>query len=409
MADLDGVFRREWGPTVAALARWSGDLTVAEDAVQEACAEALRVWRRDGVPDKPAAWLLTVARNRARDRLRRESARPGKELAAVVDQIRARTDRVDAHPVRDDELRMMFACAHPALDRVSALALTLRLVSGLTVDEIARALLQTEAAVGQRITRAKNKIRHANIPLRVPPAELLPARTPHVLGCIYSVFTEGYWSTAGPSAIRDELCDEGVRLAGELCTLMPDEREAQALAALVLLHDSRRAARIDMAGALVPLEEQDRRRWDRGRIARGLNRLRRAEGSTGPYLPQAVIAALHATAPSWQQTDWTAICAAYDRLLTITDSPVVRANRALAMGFRDGPGAGLAALDGLGDDPRLIRLAPAIRADLLRRAGRSGEALSSYRKALAASGSEPARAFLRRRIAEFGEPPNGQL
>ncbi len=263
MPNLDGVFRREWGPAVGALARWSGDLTVAEDAVQEACAEALRAWPRDGVPDNPGGWLMTVARNRARDRLRRESVRPGKELASVVDEIRARTDHTDPHPVRDDELRMMFTCAHPALDRQSQLALTLRLVSGLTVAEIARALLQTETAIGQRITRAKNKIRHANIPLRVPPAELLPERTPHVLSCIYSVFTEGYWSTAGPSAIRDELCDEGVRLAGELCGLMPREREAHALAALVLLHDSRRTTRVDDTGALVPLDEQDRRRWDR--------------------------------------------------------------------------------------------------------------------------------------------------
>ena len=183
MTNLDGVFRREWGPAVAALARWSGDLTVAEDAVQEAFAEALRAWPRDGVPDNAGGWIVTVARNRALDRLRRESVRPGKELAAVVDDIRARTDRAGVpHPVRDDELRMMFTCAHPALDRTSQLALTLRLISGLTVAEIARALLQSEAAVGQRITRAKNKIRHANIPLRVPPAELLPERTPHVLG-----------------------------------------------------------------------------------------------------------------------------------------------------------------------------------------------------------------------------------
>src|SRR3954470_8389439 len=250
MTNLDGVFRREWGPAVAALARWSGDLTVAEDAVQEAFAEALRAWPRDGVPDNAGGWILTVARNRARDRLRRESARPGKELAAVVDDISARTARAGPHPVRDDELRMMFTCAHPALDRASALALTLRLISGLTVAEIARALLQTEAAIGARITRAKNKIRQANIPLRVPPAELLPERTPHVLSCIYSVFTEGYWSTAGPSAIRDELCDEGVRLAGEMCALMPGEPDARALAALVLLHDSRRATRMDVDGAL---------------------------------------------------------------------------------------------------------------------------------------------------------------
>jgi RNA polymerase sigma-70 factor (ECF subfamily) len=404
MTELDGVFRREWGPAVAALARWSGDFTVAEDAVQEAFAEALRVWPRDGIPVNAGGWIVTVARNRALDRLRRESARPGKELAAVVDNIRARTDRVDVHPVRDDELRMMFTCAHPALDPTSQLALTLRLISGLTVAEIARALLLSEAAVGRRITRAKNKIRHANIPMRVPPAELLPERTPHVLTCIYSVFTEGYWSTAGPSAIRDELCDEGVRLAGELCSLMPDQRDSHALAALVLLHDSRRRTRVDTQGALVPLDEQDRGQWDRGRIARGLDRLTLAAGATGPYLPQAVIAAVHATAPSWQQTDWATICIAYDRLVEITRSPVARANRALAIGFRDGCTAGLAALDEVSDDPRLARsnAVAAIRADLLRRAGRCGEAVDWYRRARASTGSEPAQAFLLRRITECG-------
>lgn len=402
MTNLDGVFRREWGPAVAALARWSGDLTVAEDAVQEAFTEALRAWPRDGAPDNPGGWVLTVARNRALDRLRRESVRPGKELAAVVDNIRTRTDGTDVHPVRDDELRMMFTCAHPALDPSSQLALTLRLISGLTVPEIARALMQSETAVGQRITRAKNKIRHANIPLRVPPAELLPERTPPVLASIYSVFTEGYWSTAGPSAIRDELCEEGVRLAGELCSLMPDERDAQALAALVLLHDSRRATRVDADGALVPLDEQDRGRWDRRRIVRGLDRLQLAAGATGPYLPQAVIAALHATAPTWQQTDWATICRAYDRLIEIADSPVARANRALAIGFRDGFTAGLAALDEVANDPRLARsnTVASIRADMLRRAGRCDEALEWYRIALDRNGSEPAREFLRRRVAE---------
>jgi RNA polymerase sigma-70 factor (ECF subfamily) len=402
MSNLDGVFRREWGPAVAALARWSGDFTVAEDAVQEAFSEALRAWPRDGVPDNAAGWIVTVARNRALDRLRRESVRPGKELAAVVDDIRARTDRVDVHPVRDDELRMMFTCAHPALDPTSQLALTLRLISGLTVAEIARALLQSEAAVGQRITRAKNKIRHANIPLRVPPAELLPERTPHVLACIYSVFTEGYWSTAGPSAIRDELCDEGVRLATELCSLMPGEPDAQALAALVLLHDSRRQTRVDADGALVPLDEQERSRWDRARITRGLERLQLAAGARGPYLPQAVIAALHATAPSWQETDWPTICAAYDRLIENSHSPVARANRALAIGFRDGFTAGLAALDEVADDPRLARsnAVASIRADLLRRAGRHDEALRWYRIALDRNGSVPAREFLRRRAEE---------
>jgi RNA polymerase sigma-70 factor (ECF subfamily) len=405
MTNLDGVFRREWGPAVAALARWSGDITVAEDAVQEAFAEAMRAWPRDGMPENAAGWIVRVARNRALDRLRRETVRPGKELAAVVDDIRARTDHADVHPVRDDELRMMFTCAHPALDATSQLALTLRLISGLTVAEIARALLQSEAAVGQRITRAKNKIRHANIPLRVPPAELLPERTPNVLACIYSVFTEGYWSTAGPSAIRDELCDEGVRLAGELCSLMPDDRDARALAALVLLHDSRRQTRVDGDGALVPLDEQDRSRWDRGRITRGLERLRGATGATSPYLAQAVIAAIHATAPSWEATDWPAICVAYDRLVATTDSPVARANRALAIGFRDGYTAGLAALDEVAGDQRLARSATvaSIRADLLRRAGRREDALAWYRVALERNGSEPAREFLHRRLAECAE------
>jgi RNA polymerase sigma-70 factor (ECF subfamily) len=405
MADLDGVFRREWGPAVAAIARWSGDLTIAEDAVQEAVADALRAWPRDGVPANAGGWLVTAARNRALDRLRRESARPGKELAAVVDEIAARTARSDPHPVRDDELRMMFTCAHPALDPQSQLALTLRLISGLTVTEIARALLQSEAAVGQRITRAKRKVRHANIPLRVPPVELLPERTPHVLACIYSVFTEGYWSTAGPSAIRDELCDEGLRLAGELCALMPDDRDAQALAALMLLHDSRRQTRVDAKGALVPLDEQDRGRWDRSRIARGLDRLANAAGAGGPYLPQAVIAAVHATAPRWEDTDWATICAAYDRLIALTGSPIAKANRALAVGFRDGFEAGLAALTEADADPRLARsnaVAP-IRADLLRRAGRCSEALHWYRTALDGAGSHPAREFLRRRIFECAE------
>ncbi|TPG34269.1 RNA polymerase sigma factor [Mycolicibacterium hodleri] len=402
MTNLDGVFRREWGPAVAALARWSGDLTVAEDAVQEAFAEALRAWPRDGLPDNPGGWITRVARNRALDRFRRESARSGKELAAVTDNAWMHIDGVPIHPVRDDELRMMFTCAHPALDGASQLALTLRLISGLTVPEIARALLQSEAAVGQRITRAKSKIRAANIPLRVPPAELLPDRVPHVLACIYSVFTEGYWSTAGPSAIRDELCDEGVRLGGEMCALMPDERDAQALAALMLLHDSRRQTRVDSAGALVPLDEQDRTSWDRVRIARGLDRLSMAEGSTGAYLPQAVIAAAHATAASWELTDWTLICAAYDRLIDLTGSPVARANRALAVGFRDGFDSGLRALDEIADDPRLARSSTvaSIRADLLRRSGRLPEAGKWYRIALDCSGSEPAQAFLRARWAE---------
>jgi RNA polymerase sigma-70 factor, ECF subfamily len=232
----------------------------------------------------------------------------------------------------------------------------------------------------------------------------LPERTPHVLACVYSVFTEGYWSTAGPSAIRDELCGEAIRLAGEVCLLMPDARDGQALSALMLLHDSRRQTRVDADGALVPLDEQDRSRWDRARITRGLDRLRSAAGATGPYLPQAVIAAIHATAPRWEDTDWGTICLAYDRLIAITDSPVARANRALAVGFRDGFDAALTALDDVADDPRLARsnTVASIRADLLRRAGRHVEAQHWYLQALDRAGSNPARQFLRRRFGECG-------
>jgi RNA polymerase sigma-70 factor (ECF subfamily) len=404
MTDLDGVFRREWGPAVASIARWSGYLDVAEDAVQEAFAEAMRTWPRDGLPARPGAWVISVARNRALDRMRRESARPRREVEAALYESLATMDSAEVHPVRDDELRMMFTCAHPALEPASQLALTLRLISGLTVPEIARALLQSEDAVARRISRAKGKIRGARIPLRVPPVELLAERTPHVLTCIYSVFTEGYWSTAGPSAIRDDLCDEGVRLADELCTLVPDSSDAQALSALVLLHDSRRATRVDATGALVPLDEQDRSRWDRGRITRGLSRLRRAEGAAGTYLPQAVIAAAHATAPTWHDTDWGLICKAYDRVVDLTGSPVAQANRAMAIGFRDGYRAGLRALDEVSGDPRLARSSSSasIRADLLRRSGRFIEAAEAYRAALGLNGSEPARAFLARRLLECG-------
>lgn len=400
MNELDSVFRRVWGPTVAAIARWSGNLSIAEDAVQEACSDAVRSWATDGVPDEPAAWLLVAARRRAIDQIRRESARTGKESAAMTDPT------LSPHPagtpvfVRDDELRMMFTCAHPALDPRSQLALTLRLVSGLTVEEIARALLQSEAAVGQRITRAKSKVRAANIPLRVPSPDRLPDRLPHVLRCVHSVFTEGYATTSGVTTIRDELCDEGVRLSDELCALMPDSRDARALSALVLLHDSRRQTRVDDAGELVPLEDQDRSRWNQDRIRRGIDRLTSAAGASSPYLPQAIIAAYHASAPTWSATDWIGICAAYERLLALSDSPVVRANYAVALSFRDGPDRGLGELElvdkaGLLDASPLI---PSIRADLLRRAGRFDEARAAYQLALQRGGSDPMRRFWTRRM-----------
>lgn len=403
-AELALVFRQIWGPTVASIARWSGDLSVAEDSVQDACADAVKSWSADGLPDEPAAWLLVAARRRALDRFRRESSRAGKELTAVTDPSLNTPPTGTPSFVRDDELRMMFMCAHPALEPRSQLALTLRLVSGLTVPEIARALLQSETAVGQRITRAKSKIRAANIPLRVPSSTSLPDRTTHVLACIYSVFTEGYSTTGGVSAIRDDLCDEGVRLAGEFCSLVPADRDACALSALVLLHDSRRDTRVDASGALIPLDEQDRTRWNRSRIRAGCKQLTRAAGAGGIYLPQAIIAAYHATAPSWLDTDWTGICAAYDHLVELTGSPVVQANRALALGFRDGFDAGLAALDGLDDEPGMAgsALVPSIRADLLRRAGRGVEAVGAYEIALRRGGSDPVRRFWERRIQECG-------
>jgi RNA polymerase sigma-70 factor (ECF subfamily) len=259
---LDGVFRREWGSAVAAIARWSGDLTVAEDAVQEACADALRTWPRDGTPANPGAWLVTAARNRARDRLRRESVRPGRELAAVIDDITARTDRAGPHRVRDDELRMMFTCAHPALERASQLALTLRLVSGLTVAEIARALLQSEAAVAQRITRAKTKIRHANIPLRVPRPNCCPSAPARAVVHLLGVHRGLLVHRRAVGDPRRPVRRRGAALRRDLHPGCPANWR-QAVAALVLLHDSRRSTRVDNRGSLVPLEEQDRRRWDR--------------------------------------------------------------------------------------------------------------------------------------------------
>ncbi len=295
-------------------------------------------------------------------------------------------------------------CCHPALSEQSRVALTLRWVCGLRTAEIARAFLQPEHTVAQRLSRAKTKIRQAGIPLRVPPAHLLPERVPAVLACVYLVFTEGYFATAGPLAVRDDLCDEAIRLGGLLCGLLPDDSEVTALLALMLLNDSRRAERRSPAGELVPLEEQDRARWDGAVREAGLRRLIAAAetGRTGPYLAQARIAAAHALAPTWADTDWPAVVAGYDELLGFTDSPVPRVNRAIAIGFRDGFAAGLTALDAVADHPRLAgsHLVWATRADLLRRAGRPAEAAECYRRAAESTDNEQARRFLLRRLTE---------
>jgi RNA polymerase sigma-70 factor (ECF subfamily) len=406
---VERTFRAESGRALATLTRLLGDLSAAEDAVQDAFVEALRTWPDRGVPDRPGAWITTTARNRALDRARRELRRTPKERAAG--RAIAEPEPPEVYPVKDDQLKLIFTCCHPALAPAAQVSLTLRLVCGLRTDEIARAFLQPEATVGQRLTRAKAKIRTAAIPFRVPPAHLLPERLPPVLACVYLVFSEGYAATAGDSLVRHELCDEGVRLARSTVELMPDEPEARGLLALVLLQDSRRDARLSSRGELVLLEHQDRTRWDRDRITEGTAHLDRAlrSGPPGPYRLQAAIAAAHAQAPAWEATDWYRIADLYADLARVAPSPVVELNRAVAVAFSSGPEAGLALVDAIGDDPRLARnhQLPATRADLLRRLGRGDEAAANYRAALDLARTRPEQVFLERRLAEVtgGDPP----
>ena len=414
---VERTFRAESGAALATLIRLLGDIGAAEDAVQDAFVQALRTWPASGVPDNPGAWITTTARNRALDRVRRESRRAGKEKDAM--RYRPGDDQpetpeipepLDLQPIADDQLRLVFTCCHPALAPAAQVALTLRLVCGLRTGEIARAFLQPETTVGQRLSRAKGKVRDAAIPFRVPPAHLLPERLPPVLSCVYLVFSEGYSATAGDDLVRHELCDEGIRLGRLVVELMPDEPEARGLLALMLLHDSRRRTRLAADGGLVLLEDQDRSRWDRARIAEGTDQLERARrhDRVGSYQLQAAIAAAHATAPSWDATDWPAIAALYAQLALVAPSPVVELNRAVAVAFAQGPAAGLPIVDAVADDPRLSRshLLPATRADLLRRLGRRSEAATAYRAALALVGTGPERTFLRRRLAEV-DPASG--
>jgi RNA polymerase sigma-70 factor, ECF subfamily len=400
---------------LATLARQLGDLDAAEDAVQEAFVEAMRTWPRRGVPENPGAWITTTARNRALDRVRRESRREAKEKEARATgpdsepsgppdpPDPASGDGQEPEPA-DDQLRLIFTCCHPALAPAAQVALTLRLVCGLQTAEIARAFLQPEATVAQRLVRAKAKIRTAAIPFRVPPAHLLPERLLPVLACIYLVFSEGYAATTGDALVRRELCDEAIRLGRLVVQLMPDEPEARGLLALMLMQDSRRDARVSVEGDLVLLEDQDRSNWDHDRIAEGTAQLERAllRRRAGPYQLQAAIAGLHATASSWGNTDWPQIAALYAELARMAPSPVVELNRAVAVAFTDGPAVALGVVDAVADDPRLSRthLLPATRADLLRRLGRWDEAADAYRVALAMARTDPERAFLRRRLDE---------
>jgi RNA polymerase sigma-70 factor (ECF subfamily) len=399
-------FREGWGQVVATLIGLTGDWDLAEECAQDAFAVALERWRRDGVPRRPGAWLTTVARNRATDRLRREAVGAAKlRLLAAAPDDAVVDDEAAISGVPDDRLRLMFTCCHPALAFESQVVLTLRTLAGLTTAEIGRAFLVPEATMSKRLVRAKQKIRDAGIPYRVPPAHLLPERTAAVLGVLYLLFNEGYSATAGTDLIRQSLSGEAIRLARTLARLMPDEPEAAGLLALMLLHDARRDTRVDGAGELVTLEHQDRGRWDRAEISEGVDLLRQAlaRARPGPYQVQAAIAACHATAATPADTDWAQIAALYAQLARMVPSAVVELNRAVAVGMADGPAAGLALVEELAAKGQLTgyHLLPATRADLLRRLGRAGEAAAAYREALALVTTEAERRYLSRRLAEI--------
>jgi RNA polymerase sigma-70 factor (ECF subfamily) len=384
-ATVAAASRSDWGRIVGALIRLTGDWTIAEDATQDALATALVRWPIDGIPDKPGAWLMTTARNRAIDRLRsRASERARAREVSMLESISG-----DEPDIEDDRLRLIFTCCHPALALPVRVALTLRTVAGLTVPEIASAFLVPETTMAQRLVRARRKIEQAGIPYRVPPAELLGERLGGVLAVLYLVFNQGYSAVA-----RNELAASALAMAASVVDLMPTEPEARALLALMTLQNSRRDARVGQAGELLTLEEQDRSLWHRDEIARGLALV---PPEAGPYAIQAAIAACHARAESAGSTDWAEIVRLYDRLLALSPSPVVELNRAIAIGMRDGPDAGLVLLSGL--DLAGFRWLPAAQADLLRRAGRVPEAVARYREVIALSPDGPERADLERRLA----------
>ncbi|GAA5202647.1 RNA polymerase sigma factor [Microbacterium jejuense] len=394
--------REEWARLVAGLARRFGDLGLAEDAAAEAFVAAVERWPRDGVPPNPGAWLTTTATRKAIDRLRRESLRDVKHQAAQM--LSDDTPPEPSGPVEDDRLRLVFTCCHPALAMEARVALTLRLLGGLTVAEIARAFLVPETTMAQRITRAKAKIKAAHVPYRVPAADDLRERLAGVLAVIYLVFNEGYLSSAGAGLLRADLTEEAIRLGRLLHTLLPDEGEATGLLALMLLIDARRAARVSRAGELVTLDEQDRSAWNRALIAEGhalvrerITAVAAGDGQVGRYQLLAAINAVHTDAPSARDTDWSQIVALYDRLVRLDASPIVRLNRAIAVAEVDGPDVALAEVDRLGEALDGYHAFHAARADLLRRVGRSSEARTAYDRALQLAGNPAERAYLTRR------------
>jgi RNA polymerase sigma-70 factor, ECF subfamily len=396
-------FSQEWGRIVATLIGMTGDWDLAEECAQDAFARALRSWPRDGIPPRPGAWLTTTARNRAIDVLRRRATEAAKLQEAAMLSV-PDPPEADESGVRDDRLRLIFTCCHPALQLEARVALTLRTLAGLTTAEIARAFLIPEPTMAQRLVRAKHKIRNAGIPYRVPPAHLLPERTTGVLGVLYLLFNEGYSATGGPDLLRPDLCAEGIRLTRVLAGLMPDEPEVLGLLALMLLHDARRAARVDDAGEIVTLEQQDRSLWNGGEIDEGCARLETAlnRGRPGAYQLQAAIAACHATAAQAADTDWAAIARLYQRLVQLVPSAVVRLNGAVAIAMADGPAAGLALVDALAATGELAgyHLLPATRADLLRRLDRRTEAAEAYAEAVELARTDSERRYLSRRLAE---------